>query len=120
MGIGLSMLAEIGLALAVLIVFLAGLKRGRFVGGPLYLGLFALGFGLLGTVINMIDCSTIMASKAGGNLADLAEGISKALVTTFLGLITAIVGGLFTWILHARANYLERRAVNEEEGSESK
>lgn len=47
--------------------------------------------GLLGTVQGMIEAFTTIASKSGAaNPADLAEGISKALVTTFEGLVVAI------------------------------
>jgi len=55
------------------------------------IGTIAPMLGLLGTVIGMIDAFTVIASKAGAaNPADLAEGISKALVTTFEGLVVAI------------------------------
>jgi biopolymer transport protein ExbB len=55
------------------------------------IGTVAPMLGLLGTVIGMIDAFTVIASKAGAaNPADLANGISKALVTTFEGLVVAI------------------------------
>jgi biopolymer transport protein ExbB len=55
------------------------------------IGTVAPMLGLLGTVIGMIDAFTVIASKSGAaNPADLAEGISKALVTTFEGLVVAI------------------------------
>jgi len=55
------------------------------------IGTVAPMLGLLGTVIGMIDSFTVIASKGGAaNPADLAEGISKALVTTYEGLVVAI------------------------------
>jgi hypothetical protein len=117
--IGYWTMALIGLALAMLVVFLAGLKRGRFVSGTLFLGLFAFGFGLLDTVTGMIDTCTVIASKGGGNLADLAEGISKSLVSTYMGLLVAMCGGLFAVVLRWRNRCLTKReAVEEEETSQ--
>lgn len=47
--------------------------------------------GLFGTVSGMIEAfQTIAAKGASVTPADLADGISKALVTTFLGLLVAI------------------------------
>jgi len=47
--------------------------------------------GLLGTVIGMIEAFNKIAAMAGAaNPADLAHGISKALITTASGLIVAI------------------------------
>jgi biopolymer transport protein ExbB len=47
--------------------------------------------GLLGTVIGMIESfNTIAAMRGMANASDLADGISKALVTTCTGLIVAI------------------------------
>ena len=47
--------------------------------------------GLLGTVMGMIEAFNIIAAMAGAaNPADLANGISKALITTATGLIVAI------------------------------
>jgi biopolymer transport protein ExbB len=47
--------------------------------------------GLLGTVIGMIQAFNVIAAMEGAaNPADLADGISKALVTTCTGLIVAI------------------------------
>jgi len=47
--------------------------------------------GLFGTVSGMIEAfQTISAKGASVTPADLADGISKALVTTFLGLLVAI------------------------------
>ncbi len=47
--------------------------------------------GLLGTVIGMVEAFNVIATmKGAANPADLAEGISKALMTTLMGLIVAI------------------------------
>jgi len=55
------------------------------------IGTVAPMLGLLGTVIGMIDAFSTIASLGGAaNPADLAEGISKALITTLMGLMVAI------------------------------
>lgn len=46
--------------------------------------------GLLGTVVGMIDVFTAIIEHGVGNPSDLAEGISKALITTAAGLSVAI------------------------------
>jgi len=48
--------------------------------------------GLLGTVSGMIDSFRLIATTASGapNAQDLAQGISTALFTTFIGLALAI------------------------------
>lgn len=47
--------------------------------------------GLFGTVSGMISAFNVIATTAGGaSPAQLADGISQALVTTFLGLLVAI------------------------------
>lgn len=46
--------------------------------------------GLLGTVVGMIDVFTVITSKGVGNPNELADGISKALITTAAGLSVAI------------------------------
>ena len=47
--------------------------------------------GLLGTVAGMIEAfNTIAVQRGATNPSDLAESISKALITTFLGLVVAI------------------------------
>jgi biopolymer transport protein ExbB len=55
------------------------------------IGTIAPMLGLLGTVIGMIDSfSTIVGKGGAANPVDLADGISKALVTTYEGLVVAI------------------------------
>ena len=51
--------------------------------------------GLLGTVIGMIDVFTVITSKGVGNPTELADGISKALITTAAGLAVAIPALMF-------------------------
>lgn len=70
--------------------------------------------GLLGTVIGMIESfHAISSSGAMGNPAELAGGISKALVTTAAGLMVALPAlGLYHWFryrIHAYAAELEQR-----------
>jgi len=48
--------------------------------------------GLLGTTIGMIRAFAAMATQGAPNAAELARGISEALVNTALGLFAAIVG----------------------------
>jgi biopolymer transport protein ExbB len=55
------------------------------------IGTVAPMLGLLGTVMGMIEAFNEIASSGGGaSPAQLANGISKALVTTLLGLLVAI------------------------------
>lgn len=96
------------LASAAVVVFAFGIRAGRYAWTPLVLGLFALGFGLLSTTIMMIDTNLIVACHQGAGLRDFAEGTSKALVRVFCGLMAVMLGGLLTWILHARAARLKR------------
>ena len=48
--------------------------------------------GLLGTTVGMIRAFAAMATQGAPNAAELARGISEALVNTALGLFCAIVG----------------------------
>jgi len=48
--------------------------------------------GLLGTTIGMIRSFAAMATQGAPNAAELAKGISEALVNTALGLFAAIIG----------------------------
>lgn len=51
--------------------------------------------GLLGTVVGMIDVFTAIMVNGAGNTAQLAGGISKALITTAAGLSVAIPAMFF-------------------------
>lgn len=51
--------------------------------------------GLLGTVVGMIDVFTAIMVNGAGNTAELAGGISKALITTATGLSVAIPAMFF-------------------------
>ena len=62
--------------------------------------------GLLGTVIGMIDVFTVITSKGVGNPTELAEGISKALVTTAAGLSVAIPSLMFHRHFHRKIDEL--------------
>ena len=48
--------------------------------------------GLLGTVYGMIETFEVISAVGSGDTASLSSGISKALVTTEIGLIVAIPG----------------------------
>jgi len=48
--------------------------------------------GLLGTTVGMIRAFAAMATQGAPNAAELAKGISEALVNTALGLFAAIIG----------------------------
>lgn len=72
-------------------------------------------FGLLGTVVGMVDLFSAMEA-AGDKVsaATLASGIWKALITTVTGLCIAIPAlGLHTWF----SRRLDRLALHMEEGS---
>ena len=51
--------------------------------------------GLLGTVIGMIQVFTDLTVHGTGNVANLAGGISQALITTAAGLVVAIPSLMF-------------------------
>lgn len=62
--------------------------------------------GLLGTVIGMIEVFNIISQQGTGNAELLAEGISKALVTTAGGLSVAIPSLLFYRFFRSRVDEL--------------
>ncbi len=64
--------------------------------------------GLLGTVVGMIKTFEVMTVFGTGNVRGMAEGISQALITTMVGLMTALAGMYF-------ANDLEQRIRRETE-----
>jgi len=71
--------------------------------------------GLLGTVVGMIDVFAAIIEHGVGNPAVLAEGISKALVTTAAGLSVAIPALMFSRYFKGHVNELiltmEKEAV---------
>ena len=71
--------------------------------------------GLLGTVVGMIDVFAAIIEHGVGNPAVLAEGISKALVTTAAGLSVAIPALMFSRYFKGYVNELiltmEKEAV---------
>ena len=62
--------------------------------------------GLLGTVSGMIAVFDVITEFGSGNTRGMAAGISRALVTTMAGLLTALSGLYF-------ASYLENRIERE-------
>jgi biopolymer transport protein ExbB len=62
--------------------------------------------GLLGTVIGMIDVFNVIALRGSGETELLADGISKALVTTAGGLTVAIPSLLFYRYFQGRVDEL--------------
>lgn len=78
----------------------------------LYAGLSALGtsaqiaplLGLLGTVIGMVRSFLVFSSTASPTPAQLATGISEALINTAAGLIVAIIAYVTRNALRARAD----------------
>lgn len=66
-------------------------------------------FGLLGTVMGMIDTFDVIALFGTGNAKALAGGISKALITTQSGLLVGIPGLFMGSLLTRRAHAVERR-----------
>jgi biopolymer transport protein ExbB len=66
-------------------------KINQRIGHLALIGTIGPMFGLLGTVTGMIMAFNVIAAKAGtANPADLAYGISQALINTLIGLIVAI------------------------------
>lgn len=63
-------------------------------------------FGLLGTVIGMIQTFDVITVFGNGNARGLAGGISVALLTTMSGLITALSGFYFSADLNERVRML--------------
>ena len=61
--------------------------------------------GLLGTVVGMVDTFNAIAAHSAANSAALAQGISKALITTQAGLAAAIPGTL----AHAHLSAITRK-----------
>lgn len=58
-------------------------------------------FGLFGTVTGMLATFGALASGSGGDqtMAQIAKGISEALITTEAGLVVALPGLFFQWML---------------------
>lgn len=69
--------------------------------------------GLLGTVIGMIDVFNVIALRGSGDTELLADGISKALVTTAGGLMVAIPSLLFYRYFQGRVDELVLRMEDE-------
>jgi biopolymer transport protein ExbB len=62
--------------------------------------------GLLGTVVGMIDVFTAIIEHGVGNPSELADGISKALITTAAGLTVAIPALMFYRYFRGHVNEL--------------
>ena len=86
--------------------------------GRLYAGLSALGtaaqvaplLGLLGTVIGMVRSFLVFGQTASPTPAQLAQGISEALINTAGGLIVAILAYVARGALRARADRIALHA----------
>lgn len=63
--------------------------------------------GLLGTVTGMIQTFQAITLYGAGDPQTMAGGISKALVTTVLGLVVAIPTVFFHWVISNRAKRIE-------------
>jgi len=63
--------------------------------------------GLLGTVTGMIQTFQAITLFGAGDPQTMAGGISKALVTTVLGLVVAIPTVFFHWLVSSRAKRVE-------------
>ncbi len=89
-------------------------ETGRAVSHELERFLTALGtiaaitplLGLLGTVVGMISVFTTITSLGVGNPAELAGGISQALITTAAGLSVAIPSLIFHRHFRGKVDYL--------------
>ncbi len=72
--------------------------------------------GLLGTVLGMITIFEVLNTFGTGNVRGIADGISKALLPTTAGLVTAIIGLYFSVDLDRRTR-LKTLATKELLGS---
>jgi len=92
-------------------------KLHQKIGWLSLIGSIAPMLGLLGTVLGMMESFNVIAAKKGAaDPSDLASGISKALVTTFLGLFVAIPSmiGFFFFRSRVIKLVLEIGAVTEQ------
>ncbi|MDY0062274.1 MAG: MotA/TolQ/ExbB proton channel family protein [Myxococcota bacterium] len=78
-------------------------------------------FGLLGTVLGMLDVFHVIAVAGGGNIRAMAAGISAAIVSTMAGLVAALSGLPFSVRLKRKAGKVRRQLadllVTEETGA---
>lgn len=71
--------------------------------------------GLLGTVLGMLTTFSGIAAGGGAETVDLiSAGISKALITTEMGLLVAIPGYLFSYVIKGKRNQYEAFLVSVE------
>ncbi len=68
--------------------------------------------GLLGTIIGMIETFEVLNLHGTGNARALAGSISKALITTLAGLMTAIPGLFVSSLLQRQAEYKVEQLSN--------
>ena len=104
------------LTLAMLVYFVLGLAKHQHDWKPLVLGLFVLGLELLGAALGIIDACMVLASRSNGNPADFIQSIGWALWAVAMGLIVAMLGGLFTVILRWRNERLRKREADKSGG----
>lgn len=76
----------------------------RFLGALGVIATIAPLIGLLGTVTGMIDVFAAIVAQGSGDAAALAGGISKALITTAVGLSVAIPATIFERALQRRVD----------------
>ncbi|MFC7331733.1 MotA/TolQ/ExbB proton channel family protein [Rhodocista pekingensis] len=60
--------------------------------------------GLLGTVTGMVEVFDVMAVLGSGNARAMASGVSKATIPTMSGMVVAISGLYFSFMLRRRAD----------------
>lgn len=78
----------------------------RFIGALGTIAAISPLLGLLGTVLGMISVFTVMTTSGAGNPAELAGGISQALITTAAGLSVAIPTLIFQRYLRGKVESL--------------
>jgi len=116
-----SVMFAMGAAMLFLFVRALLVRRGDW--GPLTMGLFALGIGLLWSTIGTIDGCRRLAEDGGTTARDLALVLYYTLWPLALGCGLSLFGGLFTVILRWRnERFRERQAeaaaeVDEEPGA---
>lgn len=96
-----------------LVLFVRALVVRRGVWGPLVIGLFALGLGLVWSTVGAIDGCHQLAENGGATAGDLALLMYYVLWPLALGGGLALLGGLFTVILHWRNERFRAREADE-------
>ena len=75
--------------------------------------------GLLGTVLGMLEVFDALAATGSNNPRSMAEGVSKATISTLAGMVVAIVALLVNTVAERRAKAEKERLPSYFEGGQS-